>query len=340
MCGCLSKISPERLKEVQGNALVTGPSLQELAKLLSMQAPASRFDVEEVPFNKFVSIIPIAKGCVGKCSYCAVKAARGDLKSFKPAKIEKKFRQAAAKNHEIWITAQDTGCYGVDIGESLVSLLKRLLGSTEDKCRIRVGMMNPNNLKWFVDDYLSLFVDERLYRFFHVPIQSGSNSVLGAMNRKYTAGEAISLCGKIRRAFPLASIATDLIVGFPGESESDFKKTLGLVNAIQPDVINISRFGARPNTAAALLSSQLHGREKKARSRELTLLHLKISLARNSLFFGREEEIFVSEIGQSGNFIGRNKFYKPIVVNKDVRGQFVKVKAGQAFPTYLVGALL
>ena len=339
VCGCLPKINPEALSKAAPLAIQAGPHLEEVAVALGISPPKHPLAISAVPFNPFVSIIPIAEGCVGECTYCSVRAARGQLKSFSEEILLKKFKQAACQGGEIWLTAQDTGCYGLDSGSSLPALLKKLLASSSKKFRVRVGMMNPQHLFSFLDDYLALFEDRRLYRFFHVPIQSGSDKILGAMKRPYKSALARTVCKKIRREFPLATISTDWIVGFPGETDSDFQKTAELLKAIQPDISNISRFGARPNTEAERMPGQLHGHVKKARSRTLTELQAGVSLERNRLFLGLEGEIFVSEEGPRGNFVGRNQCYKPVVVDENLLGQFANVRLEQAFKTYLKGKL-
>jgi MiaB-like tRNA modifying enzyme len=339
VCGCLPKINPSALQPVSGNVVQAGVSLEEVAVALNVAPPTGDAEIKEKPSNPFVSIIPIARGCLGKCSYCAVKSARGCLRSYSEGHVTERFGGAVRQPREVWLTAQDTGCYGLDIGSDLPSLLKRMLKSRK-RFRIRIGMMNPEHLLLFYDDFIGLFEDERLYQFFHIPIQSGSNRILSAMNRNYSAGQAKRLCRRIRADLPLASIATDIIVGFPGETNSDFRRTVELVEAVQPDVLNISRFGARPNTPAASMNGQLHGRVKKERSRLLSALHKRIALKRNRLFLGREEEIFVSERSPKKNFVGRNSSYKAVVVEKDRRGSFAHALIEGAFPTHLKGKLL
>ncbi len=340
VCGCLPKVNADALKDVSKNAILVGPSLDELASALGMDSPDSVLAVKEVSFSEFISIIPIAEGCLGKCAYCAVKNARGELKSHSPELIEAKFLEAVSQGKEIWITAQDSGCYGFDIETSLPELIQKLLALTNKKFRLRVGMMNPNHLEKFYGEYIALFDDPRLYKFFHIPIQSGSNRVLNAMNRQYSAKTALALCRKIRADIPKASIATDIIVGFPGESEEDFGETLDFVREIQPDVINVSKFGARPNTAAFFMKDQIHGGVMNKRSRVLLDLQGKASLARHMLFVGTEQEIFVSEQGSKGNFVGRTGGYKAVVVEQNLLGEFAVVKIDRAFATYSTGTVL
>ncbi|MBN2067873.1 MAG: tRNA (N(6)-L-threonylcarbamoyladenosine(37)-C(2))-methylthiotransferase [Candidatus Diapherotrites archaeon] len=333
--GCLPKINPAAVSKVSPGVIQIGPSLEGLSSFLGLQAQAFSPNLAEEKSSPFVSIIPIARGCLGNCSYCAVRNARGQLKSYSISELNRKFKKAVKETPEIWLTAQDTGCYGKDIGSSLPELLKGLL-KRKGNFRVRVGMVNPSHLISFLDSYLSLFSDERLYRFFHIPLQSGSNQILKAMSRPYTRAQFIDLVKRIRGQFPDAVIATDVIVGFPGETEKQFRETVSALKETCPDVVNISRFGARPNTPAALMWGQLHGGEKKKRSRILTDLCREISLERNRLFVGEKQKILVTERGPKGNFVGRNQNYKPVVVRKNLLGKFAEVKIKGAFPTYLL----
>jgi MiaB-like tRNA modifying enzyme len=334
--GCLAKTSPEAVSRISKKIVLFGPDLGQLASFLKLPPVSFSPEISEQRESSLVSIIPIARGCLGNCAYCSVKNARGLLKSYSIDMLEKKFTTCLKDSREIWLTAQDCGCYGFDLGTSLGALVKRLLECSGDNFRVRIGMMNPGHLQKFLPEYLDLFRDKRLYRFFHLPVQSGSDEVLRAMNRPYTRNDFLHIVKKIRSKFPDAGISLDLIAGFPGETNEQFLETVSLVKAVEPDVVNISRFGARPDTLAAKMPGQLHGRVKKERSRVLSRLCREIALERNKRFVGKEQEIFVDEKGAKGGFVGRNQNYKPIVLKRTALGSFAKVKVEKAFPTYLL----
>ena len=336
--GCLPKISPQKISEISNDIVKIGPLLEELAKELGIKETAFSPSVKQRHSSKFVSIIPIARGCLGNCSFCATKNARGSLKSYSPEELKKRFFRETKSPKEIWLTAQDTACYGLDIGTSLPELIREFLKSRK-KFRIRIGMMNPHHALSMLEDFLPLFEDRRMYRFFHIPLQSGSDSILKKMNRPYSKKDFFLLVKKIRKKLPGAVISTDIIVGFPGETEKDFHETLEAVKKISPDIINISRFGARPNTAAEKMPLQLHGRAKKARSRILSEIQKKISLEKNKSLIGSVQEIFVSEKGQKGNFVGRAVSYKPIVIEKNLLGRFARARIENAFAGFLSGKI-
>lgn len=337
--GCLPAINPNAVKAISPAIIQISPSLSQLASILNL--PEKEFSpvIEEIKENPCISIIPIARGCIGNCSYCCVKNARGDLRSYSINELNAKFKKAIKETKEIWLTAQDCGCYGFDQNTNLPALLKVVLQNKGD-FRIRVGMINPAHLRSFLNQYLALFSDKRLYRFFHIPLQSGSNAILHSMLRPYKKEDFLSIVKKIRQRFPDATIATDVIAGFPGETEQQFRETVSVLKKAQPGIVNISRFGARPNTAAALMPEQLHGRELKRRSRILTALCKKIALHQNKRFVGKKMRIIVTEKGSKGSFIGRAQNYKSVAIKENRLGEFVSVRINKAFPTYLSGTAL
>ena len=158
------------------------------------------------------------------------------------------------------------------------------------------------------------------------------------MGRRYTVADYRGLVWRFREEIPLVSISTDIICGFPGETEDQFEESMRLVEETRPDVLNISRFWPRPGTEAASMEGQLHGRVTKERSRRLTGLWRDLSLEGNLRWVGWEGEAFVDEVGRSGGMVARNIAYKPIVIRDPVRiGDFVEVRVTEAMRGYLVG---
>jgi tRNA A37 methylthiotransferase MiaB len=160
------------------------------------------------------------------------------------------------------------------------------------------------------------------------------------MKRKYSAKEFKQNIAWLKGKIPNLTLATDVIVGFPGESEADFQETVKLLKAVKPDVVNISRFGARPNTPAAKMGEQVAGIEKKERSRKLSDLCLKLAEENNAKLKGKAFNLLVSEKGRKGFFRGRTESYKPVIVKEEVWGEFARVKVVKTFPTYGEGKVL
>ncbi len=209
-----------------------------------------RLNIPKVRRNDVIEIVPINEGCLGSCDFCITKFTRGHLLSYQPSEIIKHVRNALNDNvKEIWLTSQDTACYGYDIDTNIVNLLKKILEMKRD-FKIRLGMGNPDFLPDYLDELIEVYKDSRMFKFLHIPVQSGSNSVLKKMKRNYNVETFVEIVEKFRKTHPLITIATDIIVGYPSETDDDFQKTVELMKKVKPDVLNISRFWARPGTIA------------------------------------------------------------------------------------------
>jgi MiaB/RimO family radical SAM methylthiotransferase len=225
---------------------------------------------------------------------------------------------------EVWLTAQDCGCYGFDIGTNLAELLKELL-KVEGNYRIRIGMMNAQHLKKFLPEFLEAMKDEKVFKFLHLPLQSGNNRILELMNRGYKVEEWLEIAEKARKEFPEITIATDIIAGFPTETEKEFIETLKALEKAKIDLVNISRYGKRPFAKAGLMK-EVSSLEKKERSRKATLLFERLAEERNSEMLERIENSLVCEIGVKGGMIARTGNYKPAVLENAKLGEFCKIK--------------
>jgi MiaB/RimO family radical SAM methylthiotransferase len=215
---------------------------------------------------------------------------------------------------EVWLTSTDNGCYGKDMGSDLVELLKACC-SIEGDFKIRLGMMNPMYLPKMVSRLVEVFHEnDKLFKFLHIPVESGSNGVLRKMKRGHTTRTFLDAVQSFRKKIPKMTISTDVIVGFPTETEGDFQATLDLLEKAEPDIVNSSRYGARPGTESAKWKRErVSFQVAKERSGRLHMLARKIAKKRNSLWQGWQGEIIVDEIiGKVAQ--GRNYAYKPVVV--------------------------
>jgi MiaB/RimO family radical SAM methylthiotransferase len=220
---------------------------------------------------------------------------------------------------EIWLTAQDCGCYGFDIDTDLAELLEELL-RLEGDFRIRIGMMNPDHLMKIKNKLFEAMDNPKMFKFLHLCVQAGSNRILEAMNRNYKAEEFISLVKQFREKFPFSTFSTDIIVGFPGENDRDYWDTLDVVRKVSPDVLNINRFWARPRTPAAKLKKRVPSEEIKRRSRVLTEIFHNIAKMQNEKWIGWKGEILIDEKGKNeDDWIGRNEGYKQVIVKGDLK---------------------
>ncbi|MEK6938333.1 MAG: tRNA (N(6)-L-threonylcarbamoyladenosine(37)-C(2))-methylthiotransferase [Nanoarchaeota archaeon] len=339
IAGCIAQADPEKL---HGYPLIGTNQIHKVVEVVEEVMHENKVrltEVNEMPplnlprvrKNPYVSIIPISRGCLGACSFCKTKAARGNLRSYPIADIRKEAEQAIKEGvKEIWLTSQDTGCYGFDIDTNLAKLLKELV-TIVGNFKIRVGMMNPNHLLKFKTELFEVYKNQKIYQFLHLPLQSGDNEILKKMNRQYTAEEFSKLAEEIRVFFPHLTIATDIIIGYPGETDQQYWNTQNLIRKIMPDVINISRFWPRPKTPAARLKL-LPGEKVKHRSRVLTDIYHNVARMQNERWIGWEGNIIITEKGkESRQWIGRNESYKPVVVEGEFKlGQILRVKVERA----------
>jgi MiaB/RimO family radical SAM methylthiotransferase len=241
---------------------------------------------------------------------------------------------------EFWVTSQDTACYGKDKGTNLAELL-RAICAVEGDFRVRVGMMTPNIVKDFLEDLIQAFKSEKIYKFIHLPVQSGDDQILKHMRRSYSVEDFKRIVDAFRSSFPSITLATDVICGFPSESKEAFEKTLRLIEEVKPNIVNISKFFARPRTAAAEMHKDfVPFSEIKSRSSIAARLSRKVAFERNQHWLGWTGPILIDEVGKiSGSWVGRNFAYKPIAVksSNDVFGKVLHVKVVKAFSTHLEG---
>lgn len=281
--------------------------------------------------NRLVEIVPISTGCLGSCTYCKTKHARGDLGSYTEEAIESRVRSAVAEGAtQIWLTSEDTGAYGLDIGSSLTKLLRRLLSlPLGEEVMFKVGMGNPPFLLGQLAAATELLGHSNIFEFLQLPVQSGSNRVLHRMKRDYTVEQFRTVADACLKAHPRMSIMTDVICGFPDESEEDHQQTLRLLSDYRFPAVNISQFYPRPGTPAAAMK-QLPSQIVKRRSREVTQLFESYTCY--DWMVGTIQKVwFSSNSDRSNHTVGHTKQYVKILVDRDEsllgRACFVRVTA-------------
>tara|TARA_Y100000310_G_scaffold327508_1_gene394005 strand:- start:2409 stop:3695 length:1287 start_codon:yes stop_codon:yes gene_type:complete len=290
--------------------------------------------------NKAISIIPISNSCTNQCSFCNTRLIKGKFYSFPVEEIIREVKESVEQDcREVWITSQDNACYNLDKQDKKV-LLPQLLNKVCRQIgdfRVRVGMMNPKNVLPILDELIEAFKHEKMFKFIHLPVQSGSDRVLKLMKRGYTVEDFKKIVDKFREAIPNITISTDVIAGFPTETEEEFKQTINLINEIKPDVLNRSRFWPHKGTEAAKLK-QVHGNETKKRSTYITSVFDYVSFESNKKWKNWEGYILIEEKGKEGSFVGRNPSYKPVVVVGEFEiGDWVKIKISKITVHYLIG---
>ncbi len=332
VAGCMAAAQPYLLEGIENVECAPAPGAEAVAGMLGL-GPC-----EGGPLIKgTTAIIPIARGCAGHCSYCIVRRVRGPLHSVPPSTVVASVKKALDEGaREVFITAQDTGAYGMDIGVRLPELMRSIL-KLEGDHRIRLGMMNPFSIADIADGVAEVLSRPAMYRFAHIPVQSGSDRILGLMNRPYTEGQYSDLVEKLTGAVPGLTLSTDYIVGFPTESDVDFAMTMEDLRRNGPLKVNITRFSPRPGTPAAAMEG-LPYRIKKQRSRELTRLHHEITSAHMRASVGRRLSVLVAEEGKPGTVVARDDCYHMVAIPRAIPpGTRLEVKICGASTTYMIG---
>jgi MiaB-like tRNA modifying enzyme len=353
VAGCMPEVFAERIRELApGASIISTHHVKEICDAVKKLLEGKQVEfigrqneiklcMPRVPQNKVIGITQISQGCVNQCAYCLVKNVKGSLFSYPQELILKDVKNALDSGaKEIWITSQDNAAYGLDNDKYGLPELLQKICKLKGKFFIRLGMMNPSSALPVADEVIECYKNEKMFKFLHLPVQSGSDKILKLMNRKYKARDFTSIIGKFRKAIPGITIATDIIVGFPGETEEDFQETIELMKKIRPTVINISKFWPMQGTEASKMK-QVDIREIKKRASELSELHRKITLEINEGCVGKKFQVLADERGFNDTFISRNINYRQIILRgKDLLGKILDVEIEKAMNYYLIGKII
>ncbi|KAL7263534.1 hypothetical protein ACSBR1_001652 [Camellia fascicularis] len=325
VAGCVPQGS-RNLKELEGVSIVGVQQIDRVVEVVEETLKGHEvrilnrktlpaLDLPKVRKNKFIEILPINVGCLGACTYCKTKHARGHLGSYTVDSLVERVRTVITDGvKEIWLSSEDTGAYGRDIGVNLPILLKAIVAElpSDGSTMLRIGMTNPPYILEHLKDISDVLCHPCVYSFLHVPVQSGSDAVLAAMNREYTVGEFRTVVDTLTELVPGMQIATDIICGFPGETDEDFAQTVSLIDEYKLPQVHISQFYPRPGTPAARMKKVLSTVVKK-RSRELT--NVFESLTPYNGMEGIVERIWITEIATDGiHLVGHTKGYVQVLV--------------------------
>ena len=349
--GCAPKDFREEVSKITDKVIYA--SLKELLASDCHAPHGARNDAQDfrdhrgarndIPLREspLVGIVNIEEGCLDACAYCSTRLVKGRLHSYPAADIVQQVKSLVADGCiEIQLTGQDCGCYGFDTGTNLAELVEQILAEVSGDYKMRLGMGNPRHMLRYTDALLKCFEDERVYKFIHLPVQSGSENILKAMNRKHSAQDYVDLAEAFNR-FPQFTLSTDLIVGFPGESERDFQDTLAILEKTRPTVCNITRFVPRPNTPAFNMQGAVPDSIKHERSAALAEAFQRIAAENNSRWIGTTETVVVEKPGyRKGTYIARNAAYRPVAITSETQltpGERFSVTITAAEPFALIG---
>jgi len=319
IAGCIPSHNPEMIKRRFPKAGIVGPQsinrISEAVNRILNGKKAIYLDKGskegERIFSYPIARIPLVEGCTGACTFCATRIARNPLYSY-PIDYVVCFLEKGINEgiREFQLTGQEVSCFGLERGGfELPGLMKRIISiheSAKKKCkskkagcifRVRMGMMNVKHLKEFGEEYFKLLKGEPFYKFLHLPVQSGSNNVLMHMKRGYSVEDFEEIIRLARKTIPDIVISTDIIVGYPTETERDFSKTLALIRRIKPDIINVSKFGRRPKTEGWEMK-EIPPTVMKSRVKRLNKLFFSMAENKNKKYIGKKVEVLVTEKGK------------------------------------------
>ena len=292
----------------------------------------------------------IEEGCLDACAFCSTKLVKGKLRSEPEDAIVEQVRRLVEDGClEIQLSGQDCACYGFDTGTNLANLTQKILVQVSGNYKIRLGMGNPRHILGYKDALLECFQDNRLYQFLHVPVQSGSERILQLMNRKHSVEDFRSFALELQEKFPLFTLSTDLIVGFPGETDADFQETLDLLKETRPTVCNITRFVARKGTVAARMEGAnaadtpaVPDSVKHERSAQLFDAFQQIAQENNQRWIGKTCTVVTEKQGhRASTTIARNSAYRPVALQGNIpAGKALQVRITKAEPFALIGERL
>ena len=351
VAGCLPKAEQQTVEKFAENASLLGPNsigktLQVIKSTLDGQKMIALDDTDitkiglpKIRLNTAIGIVEIASGCMSECTFCQTKLSKGDLKSYRIGDIVRQVKTEISDGcNEVWLTSTDNGCYGLDIESDLPELVNAV-SEIDKQFFIRVGMMNPMYMPKIRDGLLKSFESNKVFKFLHVPVQSGSNKVLNDMKRGHTEKTFRDITNEFRKKFERFTISTDVIVGFPTETEEDFEDTLNLLENTKPDIVNLSKYSQRPGTSAAEMK-QIDVTEVKRRSKITYELINRISEKNNKNWIGWEGQVIFDEEHED-QIRGRNFAYKPIFVKEKPKiGQISTVKIIDATTHSLIGQIV
>ncbi|XP_003788426.1 threonylcarbamoyladenosine tRNA methylthiotransferase [Otolemur garnettii] len=298
----------------------------------------ARLDLPKIRKNPLIEIISINTGCLNACTYCKTKHARGNLASYPIDELVDRAKQSFQEGVcEIWLTSEDTGAYGRDIGTNLPTLLWKLVEVIPEGAMLRVGMTNPPYILEHLEEMAKILNHPRVYAFLHIPVQSASDSVLMEMRREYCVADFKRVVDFLKEKVPGITIATDIICGFPGETDQDFQETVKLVEEYKFPSLFINQFYPRPGTPAAKIE-QVPAQVKKQRTKDLSRVFHSYNPYDHKI--GERQQVLVTEESFDSKFyVAHNRFYEQVLIpkNSSFMGKMVEVDIYEAGKHFMKG---
>ena len=329
------------------------PNILELLKRSKPETVLSFDEVRELSGEKYLAIapkyqsdytayVPIGNGCNNFCSYCVVPYARGREVYRQAEEIILEIKNLVAKGYkEIVLIAQNVNSY--HSGDYDFPKLLSQLVNIPGHFWLRFSSSHPKDMS---DELIRIIgLSDKIANHLHLAVQSGDDEILEAMNRKYNSAHYRELIAKVRSARPGIAITTDVIVGFPGETEAQFQNTVKLFKEIKFEMAYTAQYSPRPGTVSWKMTDNVSHEEKERREKILTAILAETSLAANEKYLDQEVEVLVDGVNARGKFYGKTSSYKTVLFTADkplpeLIGQFVKVKINKALTFGLEGELV
>lgn len=337
LTGCYTQIPREKTEyELLGVDLVLGNyEKKNIIKFLNENGVYSNIDywkeddisfemVKDSVAERSRAFVKVEDGCNNGCTYCVIRSLRGTRIRSKPIEVViKEVEQLVAKKHkEVVITGLNLGKYGNDIGTTLAELLEEI-SKINGEFRIRLSSINPEDID---DKLISVILEsDKICNHLHIPLQSGSTTVLRRMGRNYTSDQFLDIIRKFRSVDPLFSFTTDIMVGFPGETDEEFSDTINMVTQAEFSKVHAFRFSERPGTRAAQMERKVPGNIKKERVDILIKHAHNIATQYKQKLVGRIATILIEGV-MNGIYFGYDEYYIPHETNGGIIGDFAKVK--------------
>jgi threonylcarbamoyladenosine tRNA methylthiotransferase MtaB len=348
VCGCMTQVRSD-IDAIDADIIIGNRNKTKIIELLDrynkekkkiiaiediMVQPFEKMQLNN--FNRTRAFVKIEDGCENFCSYCIIPYARGKVRSKQPSDVIEEVNTLVSNGHkEIVLTGIHTGHYGADLEDYTFAKLLSELVKIDGLERIRISSIEMNELNEEVLDVIKN--NPKIVSHLHIPIQSGSDEILKLMNRKYLKKEFMDKIDEIRAIRPDINITTDIIVGFPGETEELFEETLDTVSKIRFSKIHVFPFSLRKGTKAEELPNHIDDVTKKRRVKKLMEVSNDLEIEYMDKYIGKDI-IFIPEVYRDGYLIGHTGNYLLIKYkgNEDLLHQDVTVKGVKVEYPYLI----
>ena len=341
--GCYAQLKPQEIAEIEGVDIVLGNNdkadLYKRVVELSRRGAAEVYSCHCDEITRFFaafssgdrtrSFLKVQDGCDYKCAYCTIHYARGSSRNIPISDIVEQARQVAASGlKEIVITGVNTGDFGRTTGEKMIDLL-RALNEVEGIERYRISSIEPNLITDEIIEFCA--ASPKFQHHFHIPLQSGSDHILGLMRRRYTSAKFADRIEKIRSLMPDAFIGIDVITGFPGETEEDFQQTYDLLARLRPAFLHIFPFSERPGTPAVDMPDKVPSYISTQRVARLEELCRELHYEFCAQGVGIEDDVLFESTVRGGMMFGYTGNYRRVKApyRKEMIGRICRVRLGE-----------